>query len=253
MIKFSFFIKKILKIFNIKISNYFFYEKVYRNNKYYLYLKILKNFGIKKIFLKNLDCLEYAKSELGQDLLALNYNNFKINGYFIEIGAGDGKTFSNTYLLEKKFKWKGILVEPNISFQHLIKKNRKCIIENKLLYHKPNIKINFHENLQTPTLSSIYAKNIFNKSYKINTITFDQLLKSNSSPRVVDYLSIDTEGNELRILKSINFKKNKIKLISIEHNYQYKKRKDIFILMKKNGYTRKFKNLSHYDDFYFKK
>ena len=56
MIKFSFFIKKILKIFNIKISNYFFYEKVYRNNKYYLYLKILKNFGIKKNFLKNLDC-----------------------------------------------------------------------------------------------------------------------------------------------------------------------------------------------------
>jgi hypothetical protein len=79
MIKFSFFIKKILKIFNIKISNYFFYEKVYRNNKYYLYLKILKNFGIKKNFLKNLDSLEYAKSELGQDLLALNYNNFKIS------------------------------------------------------------------------------------------------------------------------------------------------------------------------------
>lgn len=112
--------KKILQIFNIKISYYKFYEKIYNNNKYYLYLKFLKNFNIKKNWKKNIEILEYAKSELGQDILALNLSNFKNNGYFIEIGAGDGKTFSNTYLLEKKLNWKGILVEPNKSLQYLI-------------------------------------------------------------------------------------------------------------------------------------
>ena len=34
------------------------------------------------------------------------------DGYFIELGAYDGITLSNTYLLEKKFKWKVICIEP---------------------------------------------------------------------------------------------------------------------------------------------
>jgi FkbM family methyltransferase len=253
MVKLSFFIKKILKIFNIKISNYKFYEKIYKNNKYYLHLKILKNFDVKKNWIKILDCIEYAKSELGQDILALNHNNFKKNGYFIEIGAGDGKNFSNTHLLEKKFNWRGILVEPYRGFQYLLKKNRKCIIENKLIYHRSDLKINFYENLTTPTLSSIYPKNIFNKSYKVSTVTFDELLKKNKSPKIIDYLSIDIEGNELKILKSINFKNYKINVITVEHNYQSKKRENIYKLLKKNGYIRIYKKFSHYDDYYIKK
>ena len=56
--------------------------------------------------------MKMSYSQFGQDLKVLSYHNNKSNGYFIEIGAGDGVLESNTYLLEKKYGWNGICVDP---------------------------------------------------------------------------------------------------------------------------------------------
>ena len=53
------------------------------------------------------------------------------------------------------------------------------------------------------------------KSFKIKTITFDQVLSKNSK---IDYLSIDIEGGEMALLNSINFNDYEIKVISVENN-----------------------------------
>ncbi|GIT91759.1 hypothetical protein JANAI62_22160 [Jannaschia pagri] len=37
---------------------------------------------------------------------------FKRGGYFVEFGATDGVTLSNTWLLEMSFGWSGILADP---------------------------------------------------------------------------------------------------------------------------------------------
>lgn len=47
-------------------------------------------------------------SQIGQDIEVLKFYNNKHRGFFIEIGASDGITLSNTYLLEKNYNWKGI-------------------------------------------------------------------------------------------------------------------------------------------------
>ena len=78
------------------------------------------------------------------------------------------------------------------------------------------------------------------------------MLKKNKSPKNISYISIDTEGNEYEILKNFNFSKYKVKLFTIEHNFNTKKRKKIFNLMKKNNYKRIFKHLSYMDDWYVK-
>ncbi len=51
-------------------------------------------------------------SQLNQDLNVVQFFNSKNDMYFIDIGANDGKTLSNTFLLEKKYNWKGICSEP---------------------------------------------------------------------------------------------------------------------------------------------
>lgn len=50
---------------------------------------------------------EFSKSEYGQDIFALLANDFAENKTFVEVGAFDGETFSNTFLLEKVSGWGG--------------------------------------------------------------------------------------------------------------------------------------------------
>jgi aminopeptidase-like protein len=53
------------------------------------------------------------------------------------------------------------------------------------------------------------------KSISLKTITFDEIVPKN---REIDYLSIDIEGGEMNLLKSIDFKINNIKVVSVENN-----------------------------------
>ena len=75
------------------------------------------------------------------------------------------------------------------------------------------------------------------------------MLDKYNAPSIVDYLSIDTEGSEYEILKDFNFNKYKFRVITIEHNYTHK-RKLINKLLYKNGYKRKYEELSLFDDWY---
>ena len=51
----------------------------------------------------------------------------KRNGYFVEVGACTGITYSQCYYFEKKLNWNGIAVEPQKRFYESLKKNRKTI------------------------------------------------------------------------------------------------------------------------------
>ena len=73
----------------------------------------------------------YSLHELDEKLLKyLNYEN----GFFIECGANDGVSQSNTLLLEQKLNWSGLLIEPGLDNFHKCKHIRsKCIVENYAL------------------------------------------------------------------------------------------------------------------------
>lgn len=52
-----------------------------------------------------------------------------MNGFFIECGAYDGETRSNTLNLERFFNWTGILIEADpINFAKLLDKNRRAYL-----------------------------------------------------------------------------------------------------------------------------
>ena len=70
-----------------------------------------------------------------------------------------------------------------------------------------------------------------------------------SAPKIIDYLSIDTEGSEYEILKKFNFDKYIFSVITCEHNFT-ENRKKIFNLLTSKGYKRIFKDISRFDDWY---
>ena len=71
----------------------------------------------------------------------------------------------------------------------------------------------------------------------VNTITLNDLLEKYNSPAFIDYLSLDTEGSELEILKSVNFKMYTFGLIDVEHNFIEPRRSQIRQLLTCNGYV----------------
>ena len=56
--------------------------------------------------------LPYSRAQLAQDIFALAVSNSTSPKFFVEFGATDGITLSNTWLLEKHLGWQGILAEP---------------------------------------------------------------------------------------------------------------------------------------------
>ena len=183
-------------------------------------------------------------SQLNQDINVLKFYNNKTDGYFVEIGASDGIKISNTYLLEKEYNWKGICIEPIQEEYEKLVNNRKCICENISVYSSSNLELEFaicHEN---SLLSGLYShidhhKNTVDNNKKIfnsKTKTLTDILDINKSPKFIEYLSIDTEGSELEILKGIDFNKYMFGIIDIEHNYIEPRRTEIKELLFNNNY-----------------
>ena len=179
----------------------------------------------------------------------LNYKD----GFFLEVGANDGVSQSNTINLERNLNWKGILIEPDFNQYLKCLKNRpNSIVVNAALvseeFSKKNDKILFPK--KGNLMSKTYEENIFNllklflkKLIYVNCINLSSLL-SNLNITKIDLLSLDIEGNELEVLKSINFNDVNIEYICIE--VWDKDKEKIFDFFKKKNYLLK-KNLSEFN------
>ena len=216
-----------------------------------LFKFILKSNGIKS---------SESKSQLSQDIFVLLETNFKMDGFFVEFGATNGLDLSNSYILEKKFNWKGILAEPGLQWHEDLKKNRSANIETNCVWSETDKILNFME-LENGEFSTIEkfsdgddhkrsSKKFFKREVK--TISLEDMLNKHNAPKKIDYLSIDTEGSEFDILKGFDFSKYDIGIITCEHNFTDSREK-IFLLLTSNGYIRKYTGASKFDDWYVKK
>ena len=190
---------------------------------------------IKSKLYSDINLLVESKSQNGQDLFALLSNNFKRNGIFIEFGAYDGVIFSNTHLLEKQFGWTGILIDPIPNHYESMKQNRNC----KLIHgaitakHQESVLI---EELPASDLSRFVNKRkILKKVHEVKALTLQEVIDQNLTSNEIDFLSIDIEGEDIEILKSLDLSRYKIKAICVEHNFR-KDSDEIIGFMYKNGY-----------------
>jgi FkbM family methyltransferase len=224
-----------------------------RAQKLFLILNSLRSVDFKEAYLY----LENSKAQELQDLFVLALLDFKKNGFFVEFGAVDGIYLSNTHLLEKSFGWRGILSEPIRSMKELIEFNRSCHVNSNCIWSVSGSFISFSET-RNPILSTATSfvgsdtHKRFRKirsSYSVETLSLMDLLDYFEAPKIIDYLSIDTEGSEFKILDSFDFTKYRFHIITVEHNFTSNREK-IYDLLQRNGYKRILTNLSYVDDWY---
>lgn len=198
-----------------------------------------------------------SKGQLKQDIMALIFNDFKKSGYFVEFGAAGGINLSNTYLLEKELGWTGILSEPSIAWHDELHKNRKCYIDTRCVWKTSGDFLEFQivEDGELSTLTQFSKSDqhaparLKSSTIMVETVSLEKLLDDGKAPKVIDYLSIDTEGSEFEILKGFDFNKYKFNFITVEHNYT-ENREKILKLLELNSYERVLPELSQWDDWY---
>lgn len=202
-----------------------------------------------------------SHSQLFQDLFAVFCLSGKRNGYFVEFGATDGVDLSNTLLLERELGWTGILAEPAKCWHAALKKNRRALIDTRCVWSRSGESLAFKETA-LPVVSTLaeFVDRDFNRhervqglTYPVETISLNDLLKTHSSPKEIDYLSIDTEGSELSILQGFAFGEYDVKVITVEHNFCEPDRTQINELLAAQDFVRVFTPLSKFDDWYVKR
>ena len=204
------------------------------------------------------------KSQLYQDIFAAFIVNDNYEKTFLEFGATNGIHLSNSYTLEYNFDWLGVLAEPDPQWIDELKKNRpKTKILNKCIWKNSSEKINFFSS-KTGILSTIdkfkYSdqtsmpgnskkRNEDGTNVEVETISLNDVVKSEFKGVCPSYISIDTEGSEFEILKSFNFQKYQPKLFTVEHNFT-NMQSEIDKLMLENNYVRVFNKLTLFDAWY---
>lgn len=183
-----------------------------------------------------------SKSQFGQDLLALKYHNYKNNGTYLEIGVHDGENDNNTALMDQKYGWNGLCIDPFMKNM----KNRSCQQFNVALGSKPGKELFRDGNSGLSGLDKFATSDKHNAMWEKEVKKFplievavrtpEDVFQEANLPSVIDYMSLDVEGAEMDILKAIPFDKYCIKYATIETNNDKDKEKELEMFMKQRGY-----------------
>jgi FkbM family methyltransferase len=160
-------------------------------------------------------------SQLAADEWVLG--QFGKNGFFLDVGCGDGVFISNTFELEKN-GWKGICID---AFPKNFESRPNSQVVQACVSAKSGDDVKFIISENQPELSGIYDKctvhmdTILKGPHSIvdmKTKTLEEILDECKAPTYIEYLNLDIEGSELDILNTFNFNKYEFGIITVEWN-----------------------------------
>jgi FkbM family methyltransferase len=158
-------------------------------------------------------------------------------GYYVELGANDGISQSNTFFLEKKHKWHGLLIEPVPHLFFDCVKNRsvtnsfQCAAAVPSFFKEEFVRIRYADlmsrtiHLYSDNKEIIEHENLAKKYLKRNESiiefgavakTLTSMLDECKAPTKIDFMSLDVEGSELAVLEGVDHEKYRFKYILIE-------------------------------------
>ena len=190
-------------------------KKIRKSLKNTLFYNILQNFFYSPI-------KSYSNC-FGEDLFIINYfSNLKF-GHYMDIGCNQPKKNSLTFLLHKK-GWKGFNIDISERCIRLFNFFRNKDINQNLSIGDKECKIDsyiFYENCSMNTVDrkfSRFTQKSVNKKpvvKEIKQLTLNHFFERYKLKKI-DYINIDVEGNEMRVLKGFDIIKYNPKLVSIE-------------------------------------
>jgi FkbM family methyltransferase len=211
------------------------------------------------------------QSQMGQDLF-LNrwFFHNRESGYFVDVGAFDGISGSNTSYFEKHLRWKGVAFEPNPSAFDTLRATRSCLSIQGCAYDRDG-EIAFlalsesEQHASTPShppltvlqmlldsshggamLSGIpqhldqqgrveWARKAMKLDQTLTTVPCHRIdtVLSDRGVKIIDYLSIDVEGAELEVLRGVDFDTVQVNVIGVEHSPRFS---EVYDLLTTSGF-----------------
>ena len=187
-------------------------------------------------------------SQIGQDKWVLEtvFPDVK-DGFFLDVGSGDGTVLSNTKALEER-GWRGICIDP-------FPKNmegRTCQMLKEVVFSESGKRMAFQASGDVggirDTLGKWKGEALGAPTVEFTTVTLRDVLENTKAPKFIHFLSLDIEGAELEALKAFPFDAYKLGAMAFEHNDEEPKRTEIEALMRRHGYRRV--HSWEQDDFY---
>jgi FkbM family methyltransferase len=210
--------------------------------------------------LRNAISRDKTFSQLGQDLWVAqqvkHYSKLTRRYFFCDVGAGHPTKYSNTFLLEKGGEWDGLLIDVHPERIKQLRAKRKSTVIDCAVSDLPFEKIflakdpDFSYSSQINEEDSHRLFEFSGKEIIVEGKRLDMILEENKAPKDFEYLSIDVEGLELKVLQTIDLEVWKPKLITIEHNYR-PDREIIYSYLKRFGYKRFIESDTKWDDWYY--
>ena len=177
-------------------------------------------------------------SQLGQDVLVDQHLQGKRNGVFVDVGAYDGVTFSNTLMLERDRGWTGICIEPLPDVFAVLQRSRRCTCVNACVGNRDETGVDFLA-VQSAVVHTRMLSGVMSEYDPRHRARVDhEVRQSGGSTHLirvpmrhlhgllhdygighVDYLSIDTEGSEELILRSTILAAIGNPCVTVENNY----------------------------------
>ncbi len=165
------------------------------------------------------------------------YLNYR-NGFFIEAGGNDGYSQSNTYYLEKKLGWRGLLIEgiPEL-YEKCRKERRRSQVRNCALvspdFSETTVTMHFAhlmsvvegsmkstEAQESHVSRGVEIQNLGNSySVEVPARTLESVLDEIDPLPEIDFFSLDVEGFELQVLQGLNLAKYAPKYILVEARF----------------------------------
>jgi FkbM family methyltransferase len=164
------------------------------------------------------------------------YLNFD-SGYFVELGANDGKLASNTFYYEKSRNWRGILIEPAPNLFLRCRENRSaenhivcaaCVSFDykdefvKIIYsNSMSVSLNVETDIGDPVAHAELGRQFLGPNETVFAFgaiarTLNSILQEGAAPARIDFLSLDVEGSEIEVLKGVDHEAFRFRYMLIE-------------------------------------